>query len=651
METSIAVNLQCQEQLTKCNDIVCTKKKEPIFCEACQYDESFEEATGFCVTCAEYLCQTCCRDHKRNKVTRTHSLLKNDDIPVDITPFTTIKQLSTCEIHPDNDIAYECEDHEALVCVFCLTDSHRKCENVHDLGVVDSADSSVDMMAALQERIQALQSQREEQRKTIEIEQQKVKTNIHSLVTKWKDHIIGLGNDLEIKLSEMSLSETTQLIEHIDCCQEIQTEIKRNKSLVDTLMKHGTKRQISVVLRQTNHARANLKEKLQTLERQRQQSTVLMNVKEFDLPTTIAELSLEEEGKDEFDIMEHTSDEVLVTLDSENRPREKINESLQTSFTASNPDANQRSLRPVTKIEKSIQTVSHVAIPDAKKRSSKRFSERQIGQKITRFIVTTETDLYTCSIFAVYLTEYGVLVADYGNSKLKLFSRKFDLICEHSLPGQPVDMCCDGENCYVCYSDLKKVTKLCINKTSIWRCYEYCTKYQPLSLTVFDSRLMILFACNENFDNTEADDVHIEIRKGNSINVSIYEPYQNDVKEAKRIFRFDASSIVVSENTSVSCYEVDTKTQELPNRKWFYKPFKQNVLKKAKGVAKDSEGNIYICGEDSNNVHQVSSTNNRCDRVIVQNINCPVCVALDDQKDRLIIGCRDDDYLHVYSFK
>ncbi|WAR05354.1 hypothetical protein MAR_020723 [Mya arenaria] len=62
------------------------RKKRQIFCEACQYDDSFEEATGFCVTCSEYLCQTCCRDHKRNKVTRIHSLLKNDDIPSDITP-------------------------------------------------------------------------------------------------------------------------------------------------------------------------------------------------------------------------------------------------------------------------------------------------------------------------------------------------------------------------------------------------------------------------------------------------------------------------------------------------------------------------------------------------------------------------------------
>ncbi|XP_052806321.1 uncharacterized protein LOC128235548 [Mya arenaria] len=445
-------------------------------------------------------------------------------------------------------------------------------------------------------------------------------------------------------------------------------------------MKHGTKRQISVVLRQTNHARANLKETLQTLELQRQQSIVLMNVKENDLLATIAELSLEEKGKNELDVLKHTSDEVLVTLDSENKPREtidksirtsflapnsdtnqrspktlkKIDKSIQTSFDASNPCANQKLPKTLKKIDKSIQTVSHFATPDAKQRSSKRFLERQIGHKMTIFTVRSETDVNTCSIFAVYLIEYGVLVADCSNRKLKLFSRKFDLICEHSLPGQPVDMCYDGENCYVCYSDLKKVTNHRINKTSIWDVTAFLTRNQPLSLTMFDSRLMILFGNNDNFDSTAVDDVHIEIRTGCYIDVSIHQSDDEGleyIKHAKKVFVFAVSSIVLSENTRVSCYKVDTHAKKLTDRKWFYKPYQQNDLKKAKGVARDSEGNIYICGEDSNNVHQASSLNYSRNRVIVQNINSPMCVALDDQKDRLIIGCRDDNYLHVYSFK
>ncbi|XP_052806467.1 uncharacterized protein LOC128235704 [Mya arenaria] len=626
MATSLQEHIQCQETSTENNENKCHRKKGPIFCEPCQYDESFEEATGFCVTCSEYLCQTCCRDHKRNKVTRIHSLLKNDDIPADITPFTTIKKLSTCKIHPNIDIAYECEDHEALVCVFCFTESHRKCENVHDLGDVVSADWYVNAIAALQERIHLLIAKKYEQQKTIEVEQQKVKINIQCLVTEWKDHITGLGNDIETQLSKMSLTQTTQIIESIDRCKAVENEIERNKTLIETLIKYGTKRQIAVVFRRTNHAHVNLKDQLQILECQRQRNFSLMNVNKLDMLTSIADLHLEDEGKDSIDILEHASDEMDDTLYSEDKKMERI---LQTSFDVSNPVGKQRSSKP--------------------------FSDRESGQKITLFKIKTETDTNTCGICAVKLTEYGVLVADHRNQKLKLFSRQFDLICEHSLPGQPVDMCFDGTSAYVCYSDLKKVTKHKVTENAILNELEFPTRLQPISLTVFDSRLMILFVTKENFDSTAADNVHIEIRRGSSIDATM--SYNSDdesfnyVEDAKQISVFGESSVVFSENWQVSCYTVDIQAGKLTDRQWFYKLHDNSILKKAKGVAKDSEGNIYICGENSNNVHQASSTNHRLNRVIIPRCDRPVCIAVDEQKDRLIIGCRIGDYLQAYSFK
>ncbi|XP_052806469.1 uncharacterized protein LOC128235707 [Mya arenaria] len=603
-------------------------KKGPIFCEACQYDDSFEEATGFCVACSEYLCQTCCRDHKRNKVTREHSLLKNNDIPADISPFKTIKQLSTCDIHPDNDIAYECGDHETLVCVFCLTESHRKCENIHDLGVVDSVDSDINIMAELQDRMHALKAQKEEQRNTIVIAQEKNKIDVQCLVAKWKDHITRLGNDLKAQLTEMSLSETMQLKEFIDDCHEIEIEIQRNKTLIETLMIHGTKRQIAVVLRRTNDSRANLKEKLHTLKCQRQRNIALINVKQLDLLTSIAELSSEEKENNNSDILEHTSDEVNDNVDLKNKP--------------------------TVKIDKSIQTNSSYSTSDGKQRSSRPFLERETGQIISLFKIKTETDTSTCSILGVKLSQHGILLADFGNRKLKLFSRIFDLMCEQSLPGQPVDMSFDGEYAYVCYSDLKKVTKHPIYDSSIGVPIGFQTRLQPISLTVFDSRLMILFATKESFDSTTVDDVHIEIRRGNAIAATISYNTDNErfkhVRAAKQVSVFDGLSIVFSENTRVTCYTVDSQESKLQDREWFNESNKENVLKKAKGFAKDSEGNMYICGEDSNNVHLIS-TKYKVNRLVVHNINRPMCVALDEQKDRLIIGCRADNYLHVFSFK
>ncbi|WAR05353.1 hypothetical protein MAR_020722 [Mya arenaria] len=296
------------------------------------------------------------------------------------------------------------------------------------------------------------------------------------------------------------------------------------------------------------------------------------------------------------------------------------------------------------KIDKSIQTTPPVSTSEAKQVSSKLFSEREGGQIITLVKIKTATDTNICSIFGINLSKYGILLADFGNSKLKLFSSNFDLIYEQSLPGQPVDMTFDGEFAFVCYSDQKKVTKHGISNTSIVFWMEFPTRLQPISLTVFDSRLMILFATKESFDSTAVDDVHIEIRTGSSIDGTM--SYDSDdecfnyVEDAKQISVFDESSVVLSENTRVTCYTVDTQESKLLDRKWYYKSHNNNFLKKAKGVAKDSEGNIYVCGEDSNNVHQTSSENYRRNRVVISNIDKPICVAVDEANDRLIIGCR-----------
>ena len=75
-------------------------------CDACKYDDCIEEATGFCVSCTEYLCQTCCRDHRKNKLTRNHSILKDGEMPEDVELFRKLNELTKCMIHPENDIAY-----------------------------------------------------------------------------------------------------------------------------------------------------------------------------------------------------------------------------------------------------------------------------------------------------------------------------------------------------------------------------------------------------------------------------------------------------------------------------------------------------------------------------------------------------------------
>ncbi|WAR04753.1 hypothetical protein MAR_020122 [Mya arenaria] len=54
MATNRQDNVQCLETSMENKENKCHPMKGPIFCEPCQYDESFEEVTGFCVTCSDF---------------------------------------------------------------------------------------------------------------------------------------------------------------------------------------------------------------------------------------------------------------------------------------------------------------------------------------------------------------------------------------------------------------------------------------------------------------------------------------------------------------------------------------------------------------------------------------------------------------------
>ncbi|WAR28493.1 hypothetical protein MAR_014197 [Mya arenaria] len=64
-------------------------------------------------------------------------MLKNGNMPKDVSPFRAIRDLLKCNTHTENEVAYECVYHKQLICVSCLTGSHRKCDDIVDLGTSD----------------------------------------------------------------------------------------------------------------------------------------------------------------------------------------------------------------------------------------------------------------------------------------------------------------------------------------------------------------------------------------------------------------------------------------------------------------------------------------------------------------------------------
>ena len=64
-------------------------------CSSCQYDGATVEATGYCVDCTEYLCDTCIAFHKRSRASRGHTVLKGKDLQQSLSANLATQQLNS----------------------------------------------------------------------------------------------------------------------------------------------------------------------------------------------------------------------------------------------------------------------------------------------------------------------------------------------------------------------------------------------------------------------------------------------------------------------------------------------------------------------------------------------------------------------------
>ena len=284
------------------------------------------------------------------------------------------------------------------------------------------------------------------------------------------------------------------------------------------------------------------------------------------------------------------------------------------------------------------------------------FKRREFGQRTTAHCVKTKSDKKTCSVDAlVALANGNIVLADSGNAKIKLFSRSFDLLDEVSVPGNPIDMCVIENSIYFCCSDSRKI--FCLTTfgdgiSSHVKSYE--TNGQPIGISKIDNELVVLFS-SAVYDSNDCGKVDIEIRSGGELCETIpccpySSHFTNYVGRAKKIYsrpKFARSlDVILSEYNRISLYIVSRNTKELYGREWFYTP---KNLQKARGLAIDSDNNVYVCGEDSNNVHLVSSLHPSFNRVVVPQIMNPISVCVDEQNQRLLVGCKTEDYVHSFS--
>lgn len=117
--------------MATCTDFIEDDNLGKLFCEPCEKDGKQIKAMGFCVDCAEYLCENCYKYHRLLKVFESHTLQEKDKMPKD--PIKAkIKDvcLTKCYVHADKVIEYCCGSCDLLGCHVCMIFNHRNCQNI-----------------------------------------------------------------------------------------------------------------------------------------------------------------------------------------------------------------------------------------------------------------------------------------------------------------------------------------------------------------------------------------------------------------------------------------------------------------------------------------------------------------------------------------
>ncbi|KAL3887989.1 hypothetical protein ACJMK2_000374 [Sinanodonta woodiana] len=110
-----------------------TKSKVDRVCDACTAEGSSIVATGFCVVCEEAMCEDCVKFHRKQKMSKAHSILTMEELlnnPQNVMKFA---EGFTCFDHKDEDLKFYCNNHKIACCGMCFLENHKTCSDMRKL--------------------------------------------------------------------------------------------------------------------------------------------------------------------------------------------------------------------------------------------------------------------------------------------------------------------------------------------------------------------------------------------------------------------------------------------------------------------------------------------------------------------------------------
>ncbi|XP_071148749.1 tripartite motif-containing protein 2-like [Mytilus edulis] len=239
-------------------------------CTLCNDDGTSTKAVTWCIECEVFLCTDCEKHHKKSRISKAHNTMSTKDYH-NLPKF--MQEISSqCRDHKKKYELY-CSFHACPCCVTCITDKHKKCQEMKPLSdILKQVKSSAsvqlfekdlkDVKENLDEIIKHLNSRinTSESQKTKAVEQiRSMRKSVDDFLNKLEREIL---DDLETKQSKLKSQMNTLL-------QQLKTQanqISKLQSEFSKMTKYATELQMYVGLREIEKTTSEASKKLEDLK-------------------------------------------------------------------------------------------------------------------------------------------------------------------------------------------------------------------------------------------------------------------------------------------------------------------------------------------------------------------------------------------------
>ena len=258
-----------------------TTERQTTQCVPCEVDGKQEPSSCYCLSCAEYLCRACQKDHKRFKMTRNHTVIEEAQFPNNTDVFKDIACLIQCKEHTDNEVQFKCLVHDTFICSLCASTIHKQCGpviNVDDLNqdTIEDWDMNKTKFASLKESLNAVITNKLVDAEILQNKMASIGASIHTLQESFHHIVEFLQCDVVTQYKEKSHLEARKLSTDIVQCLASMDIMYKANNFVEMIKQHNLSEQQFLYMNSLDNEAEKVKQLLKKF-------TLTQNEDTFDL--------------------------------------------------------------------------------------------------------------------------------------------------------------------------------------------------------------------------------------------------------------------------------------------------------------------------------------------------------------------------------